>query len=115
MDVICSVCGKEFFPAPYHSYKDKRPNSGGKLVCSWHCVCQSERLAKEEKAKKQKVIQMFDTDGKLLHEFCNAKDACIRLSEMGIESHPRAIQEACRGLTKTSFGFVWKYQFNESK
>lgn len=34
----CPVCGKLFFPAPYHTYKVK-----GAKVCSWHCVCEAEK------------------------------------------------------------------------
>lgn len=41
----CKVCGKSFIPAPLHAYKDRRhPYS---LVCSWSCVCESERLKKK--------------------------------------------------------------------
>lgn len=32
-DAKCPVCGKNFVPAPFHVYKNKK----GKLVCSYHC------------------------------------------------------------------------------
>lgn len=41
-EVKCPVCGKMFFPAALHVYRDKR--SPYKRVCSWGCVCKSERL-----------------------------------------------------------------------
>ena len=41
----CKVCGKEFIPAAQHVYKDRR--APYPLVCSWSCVCESERLKKK--------------------------------------------------------------------
>ena len=46
-ELTCPVCGKVFLPAPQHIYKDKRSS---KRVCSWGCVCTSERL--KARAKK---------------------------------------------------------------
>lgn len=37
----CPICGKKFIPAPQHVYRDRRST---KMVCSWSCVCESERL-----------------------------------------------------------------------
>ena len=48
----CPVCGKIFFPTPAHVYKDKR--AGGKPVCSWSCVLESERLKEAAKNNKSK-------------------------------------------------------------
>ena len=45
----CPVCGKIFFPSPAHVYKDKR--SWGRLVCSWGCELESERLKEAAKRK----------------------------------------------------------------
>lgn len=41
VEVKCPVCGMAFIPAPYHAYRDRRSR---KRVCSWSCVCESERL-----------------------------------------------------------------------
>ena len=49
-DVKCSVCGKNFIPAPLHAYRDKRCH---KRVCSWTCVCKSERLKNASKNEKK--------------------------------------------------------------
>lgn len=46
----CPVCGKSFFAYPEHVYKDKRTK---RLVCSWGCVCKSERLKEEAKAARE--------------------------------------------------------------
>lgn len=49
-ELECPVCGKLFFATSMHVYKDKR--APYKKVCSWSCVCKSERL-KEEKSKSK--------------------------------------------------------------
>lgn len=54
MENECSVCGKIFIPSSLHVYKDRRNKR--KNVCSWNCVCRSERLkkaAEELKTKKR--------------------------------------------------------------
>jgi hypothetical protein len=33
---VCPVCGKEYFPAPLHSYHAEE-NKYGPLVCSYSC------------------------------------------------------------------------------
>ena len=38
----CPVCGKEFFPATLHGYRDARNRE--KLVCTYPCLRESERL-----------------------------------------------------------------------
>lgn len=47
----CQICGNNFVPAPQHVYRDKR--APYKKVCSWGCVCQSQRL-KEAGIKPRK-------------------------------------------------------------
>lgn len=51
-EATCPVCGKTFVPAAQHVYMDKR--SRGKKVCSWHCVCESQRLKEDAAARKLK-------------------------------------------------------------
>lgn len=49
----CPVCGKIFIAAPEHVYRDQRNKK--RKVCSWHCVCESERL--RDAAKEAKALQ----------------------------------------------------------
>jgi hypothetical protein len=49
---ICPICGKTFIPAVGHIYKDKRTYQTHKRVCSWKCVCESERM-KEATAQRK--------------------------------------------------------------
>lgn len=49
-EVVCPVCGNIFFPYPGHVYKDRRYPY--RRVCTWGCVCKSQKL-KEENAKRK--------------------------------------------------------------
>ena len=42
----CPVCGKTFFPAALHAYKDARNHA--RLVCTYPCYRESERLLEAE-------------------------------------------------------------------
>lgn len=48
----CPVCGKSFFPASLHGYRDARNHA--KLVCTYTCYRESERLHDAELAAKPK-------------------------------------------------------------
>lgn len=48
-DCVCPVCGKNFSPAPYHSYKTREPLP--KLICSYPCDMKDFRDRKAAKAK----------------------------------------------------------------
>lgn len=53
----CPICGKNFVPAPYHSYRSRGRSAA--LVCSYHCVLESERREEEKRqnAKARKYIK----------------------------------------------------------
>lgn len=51
IEATCPICGKKFIPAPLHVYRDKRSM---KRVCSWSCVCESERLKMGAKKQSKK-------------------------------------------------------------
>ena len=40
----CPVCGKDFYPAPYHVYKDARKRYDPPLVCSYPCAEETKRI-----------------------------------------------------------------------
>lgn len=46
----CPVCGKTFYPAAYHAYKDAR--NPYRLVCTYPCYREAERLHEAEMAAK---------------------------------------------------------------
>lgn len=54
-----------------------------------------------------RAVAMFDVNGEFLHQFPSINEAS---KETGI--HKVAISNCCRGITKTSGGFVWKYLDN---
>lgn len=53
-DVKCPVCGKIFFPAPYHVYHMPASNQ---RVCSYHCKLQAEKNHEERVTKNRKDAQ----------------------------------------------------------
>lgn len=46
---VCPVCGKEFYPVQLHSYRDRRDRT--KLVCTYKCLRESERIHKANRKK----------------------------------------------------------------
>lgn len=50
----CPICGRKFIPSAHHVYSDHR-SYGKRLVCSWGCVCESERLLREREEEKRKI------------------------------------------------------------
>lgn len=59
---VCPVCGKTFIPAPLHVYRDARFDKSVKhaLVCSWRCVCESERLKGGDGRKKRRYTHSVE-------------------------------------------------------
>ena len=57
----CPVCKKTFIPAPQHVYKTA---NGQKLVCSYHCAREDERLAiKRRERVRDKIRAKSKTKG----------------------------------------------------
>lgn len=54
ISISCPICGKSFVPAPMHIYRDKRCH---KRVCSWSCVCKSERAMGDVKTNIDTGVQ----------------------------------------------------------
>ena len=107
IDRICETCGRKFLPAPLHQYVDYR--GGRKLYyCSWNCYCR--RGQKKAKKYNQKKVLMYGKDGTLLREFDGIKEAAVFLSSIGIVANMNHIQNACRGVHKSLYGYVWKYK-----
>lgn len=64
----------------------------------------SEETKEKISAKQSRPVKMFSTDNVLLREFPSIKSAS---EQMGI--HKVAISNCCRGVTKTSGGYIWRY------
>lgn len=52
---VCPICGKKFMPEPLHVYKDKS-DPDRKLVCTYHCMRESERLADEKRERTSRNL-----------------------------------------------------------
>lgn len=57
----------------------------------------------------QKVIEQYSMDKKLIRVYDSIKDASVLLNFSS-----SAIANCCRGITKSSYGFLWKYQIKNS-
>ena len=52
---VCPICGKKFLPEPLHVYKDKS-DPDRKLVCTYHCMRESERRADERRERTSRNL-----------------------------------------------------------
>lgn len=66
-DKVCPICKKTYIPAPQHVYRDQRPiimgatsRSKAPLVCSYHCMRESERMADVGNRTKRKKHSQDD-------------------------------------------------------
>lgn len=50
----CPICKKIFVPAPFHSW---RVSEKGAMVCSYHCVLESDRRKEERRKATRKYIK----------------------------------------------------------
>lgn len=99
---LCSVCGKEFYPAPMHVYK-----AGNKLACSYSCAVMYRHFAERKPNRRSKTVAQYSMDGTLLATYPSVSNA---QKSTGIDSG--GIAEAARGVTASAGGFVWRYVSN---
>lgn len=60
-----------------------------------------------EEANGKQVVQ-YTLEGTFINEFPSATTAAVSLGKP--KAAKSSIANCCRGLTKTSFGFIWKYK-----
>lgn len=53
----CPVCGKKFLPVQLHSWKDKTDPNGKRLVCTYHCMRVTERLAEVRRTRTKRSVK----------------------------------------------------------
>ena len=102
---VCPVCGKEFVPAPWHVYKDKRKGGNRKFVCSYGCMRKSEREKKPSKPIVHRVyvrkpVKCIET-GEVFE--------CAKAAATTIKADASRIRSACRGERDTVKGYHWAY------
>lgn len=93
----CPKCGKIFFPAPYHAYKDN-----GKLFCSW--TCYNHRNDGRNLNKKCNVVEQYTKSGIAVRTYPNAWQAAIQ-----INGSADGVRTACRKCTFYK-GYLWRYK-----
>lgn len=92
----CPKCGKLFFPAPYHMYKDK-----ANIYCSWTCYNHRNDGRKE---RKLKVVEQCTKSGEVVRTFSSVKQAALYM-----DGTIDAVYSACRN-NKIYKGYLWRYK-----
>ena len=94
-EILCPKCGKNFFPAPQHVFKDEKG-----FYCSWTCY----NHRKDGQIRKTRRIEQFDSNNHVIRTFHSATQAA---EYMGGTAD--GIRGACR--TSTIYkGYLWRYK-----
>lgn len=105
-DRTCPVCGRNFIPAAYRSFK-----YNGVLVCRETCRLKAERESLSLKRDpKLKPVDMYDISGAFLDSFSSAKDAASML-----HIPENCIRRCCRGEVSRVGGVVFRYKTTREK
>ena len=109
---ICPICGKEFWPTAYWSYKYRIGERSIKC-CSWHCLRVKQKADEEEerkqkeaekKGRKCKQIEQLSPEGEVVAVYGSATDAGDAFYDSSAN-----IYSAIRQKTKYK-GFYWRYK-----
>lgn len=99
MERNCVVCGKIFFPT--------RPEYAWGACCSYGCTLKKERERDcEKKGYKTRPVEQYTLDGAFVARFESARAAALNV---GL-TKDRYIRDCCTGKTKTSAGYLWRYE-----
>ena len=94
-ELFCPKCGRNFFPAPQHIFRDERG-----CYCSWTCY----NHRKDERVRKARFIEQLDANNHLIRSFHSATQAAEYIG--GTADN---IRSACRNSTLYK-GYLWRYQ-----
>lgn len=96
----CPVCGKVFFPAPYHVYK-----VNDKLACSYSCVVLYRKMIQDKaKFRNSRRISQYALNGDFVKTYSSVSKA---QEETGIDS--TCIYQNARGCSISAGGYIWRY------
>lgn len=68
----------------------------------------SDETRRKISKSKGKTVQQFGLDGTFIKEWSSAKEAAEHVDKTD-KFLGKKISKCCRGVTRTSRGFVWKY------
>ena len=92
---FCVRCGKEFYPTkPEYAWED---------CCGYTCWLHRDD---HKRIVNGKPVEQLTEKGTLIATFPSAVEAA---KEMGLKKAD-SIRDCCRGKTKTSGGYVWRYK-----
>ena len=102
VEKICPICGRNYCPAPLHSYKLEN----GRLVCSWSCLCRARREKPDyEQKRRVRPVLQFDKNHEKVGRFESAAEAERTL---GIDQS--SIRRACAEKWRMCGGFFWRFE-----
>lgn len=94
-ETLCPKCGKNFFPAPQHIFKDDKGT-----YCSWTCY----NHRKDGLVRKARRIEQLDCNNHLIRTFHSATQAAEHIGGKAYN-----IRAACRNSTIYR-GYLWRYK-----
>ena len=101
LETKCKRCGKNFWIAPYHIYRDEKG-----MYCSWTCYNHRNDDKPKAQAQHPKSIPIIQCDksGNVVATFNSIVEAANH-----INGNARTISRACK--TKTPYkGYLWRYK-----
>lgn len=101
LETKCKRCGKNFWVAPYHIYRDEKG-----MYCTW--TCYNHRNDDNPKAKKNKkttpVVQCDKSSGLVIATFNSIEEAADHIG-----GETKTISRACKA-NKPYKGYLWRYK-----
>lgn len=100
LETKCKRCGKNFFVAPYHIYRDEKG-----MYCTWTCYNhRNDDKPKAQTHPKSIPIIQYDKSGNVVKTFDSLAEAASH-----INGTAKTISRVCK--TRTPYkGYLWRYK-----
>lgn len=99
LETKCKRCGKNFWVAPYHIYRDDKG-----MYCTWTCYNHRNDDAKNPHHKSRTVMQCDQSTGFVIATFNSITEAADH-----INGEAKTISRAC-ATDKPYKGYLWRYK-----
>lgn len=100
LETKCKRCGKNFWVAPYHIYRDEKG-----MYCTWTCYNhRNDDNPKAHTHPKSMPIVQYDKSGNVVATFNSITEAADH-----IDGEAKTISRACTA-NKPYKGYLWRYK-----
>ena len=100
LETKCKRCGKNFWVAPYHIYRDEKG-----MYCTWTCYNhRNDDKPKAQTHRKSIPIIQYDKSGNVVKTFNSMADAAN-----DINGTAKSISRVCKTHTPYK-GYLWRYK-----